>query len=278
MSVIDKIVSEIKAAIPIPVLEVAFLKYKGRNHKHASGLDWEIRNKVIDARIRQDLSILGSETINVPLANAQVQFLENQDYRTVLRIPKTLTKGRAISQVIAFNYWYNTVAADLNNGWQTAAYGGRGCGSSPMMTAAQQIVRAASPAPINSSGNVELIGENVIQINDYMGKVSQGSMTVRIGQDSELSNWNNAAIFQLCQWAVMGAKAWIWSNTIIDLDNGYLYGGAELGRIQQIIDGYSDANDNYTDHRENVIMAVNAMNDANRHQSFLRTIIAGQSR
>ncbi len=278
MSVIDKLIFEIKQAIPPPVLEVAFMKRKGRNHKYAGDLDWEIRNKVIDARIRVDLSILGAETINVPLRHAEVQFLENQDYRTVLRVPKSLTKGRPISQVIAFNYWFNTVAADLNNGWQTSSYNIQSCGNSPMMGAAQQILRAASPAPINSSANVELIGENVVVINDYMGKVQQGSLTVRVGQDEELSNWNGAAIFHLSRYAVMAAKAWVWSNTIIDLDSGCLYGGAELSRIQQIIDGYADANDNYVDYRDEVIQAVNAMNDGARHQTFLRGLIAGQSR
>lgn len=278
MSVIDKMVFEIKQAIPPPVLEVAFMKRKGRNHKYAGDLDWEIRNKVIDARVRVDLSILGAETINIPLGNAEVQFLENQDYRTVIRIPKSLTKGRPISQVIAFNYWFNTVAADLNNGWQTSSYNIQSCGNSPLMQAAQQVMRAASPAPINSSANVELIGENVVVINDYMGKIQQGSMTARIGQDPELSNWNNNAIFHLCRYGVMATKAWVWANTIIDLDSGYLYGGAELSRIQQIIDGYADSNDNYIDYRDDVIQAVNAMNDGARHQVFLRGLIAGQAR
>lgn len=277
MSVIDKLIFEIKQEIPKPVLEVAFLKRMGRNHKYAGDLDWEIRSKVIDARIAKDLGIMGSETINVPLSHAEIQFLENQDYRTVVRIPKSLTKGRPIAEVVAFNYWFNTVAADLNNGWQTSSYNIQSCGNSPLMGAAQQILRAASPAPINGTANVELIGENVIVINDYMGKLQQGSMTVRLGQDPELSSWDGVAVFQLSQFTIEACKAWIYANTFIDLDSGYLYGGAELGRIQGIIEGYSDANKNYMDMRVDM-QAVNFTQDKARNQTFLRGLIAGQSR
>lgn len=278
MSVVDKLVHEIKRAIPKPVLEVAFLKRMGRNHKYAGGLEWEIRKNIITDQIVEDLDILGAETVNIPLAGADIQFLENQDYRTVLRIPKTKTKGRRIAQVIAFNYWYNTVAADLNNGWQMSAGNIQNCGNSPLMQTAQQVLRAAGPAPINSSASVELIAENTVVINDYMGKIQQGSLTCRLGQNDELSNFNGTAVFQLAQLAVMAAKAWIYNNTVIDLDSGYLYGGAELSKIEGIIEGYSDAYDNYTDFLRDEIMAVNRMNDAAAHSTFLRGLIAGQAR
>lgn len=278
MATVDKLIHEIKRAIPKQVLEVAFLKRQGRNPRHAGGLDWEIRQHVIRETILVDLSILGSETVNVPMNDSEIQFLENQDYRTVVKVPKTKTKGRPIVQVIAFNYWYNTVAADLNNGWQTSSYNVQNCGNSPTMNAAQQIMRAASPAPINGTSNVELIGENVVVINDYMGRISQGSLTVLLGQDDELTNYNNKAIWQLAQLAIYATKAWIWANTIIDLDSGHLYGGAELSKIEGIIEGYSDAYENYQEWLETVMQAVNFMNDAAGHQSFLRGIIAGQSR
>lgn len=278
MSVIQKLIYEIKQEIPLPVLEVAFMKRMGRNKRFAGGLDWEIRNKVIDARVAVDLNFMGGETVNVPLNSTLIEFLENYDYRTVIRIPLRLTQGRPIAQVIAFNYFYNKVAADLNNGWASSAGNINECGNSPMMQLGQQVLRAASPAPVNSTANVELIGENVIVINDYMGKISQGSMTCRLTHDKELSAWNSAAIFQLAQFAIMATKAWIWTNTIVDTDIAYLYGGAELGRIQQIIDGYADANQNYIDYREQVIQAVNFTQDKARHQVFLRGLIAGQSR
>ncbi|EBW9734515.1 hypothetical protein DQR70_05925 [Salmonella enterica subsp. enterica serovar Oslo] len=278
MSVVDKLVHEIKRAIPKPVLEVAFLKRMGRNHKYAGGLDWEIRKHVITDQIVEDLDILGAETVNIPLSGAEVQFLENQDYRTVIRIPKSKTKGRRISQVIAFNYWYNTVAADLNNGWQTGGGNIQNCGNSPLMQTAQQVIRAAGPAPINSSASVELIAENTVVINDYMGKVQQGSLTCRLGQDDELSSFNGPAVFQLAQLAVFAAKAWIYNNTVIDLDSGYLYGGAELSKIESIIEGYSDAYDNYTDFLRDEVMAVNRMNDKAAHSTYLRGLIAGQAR
>lgn len=277
MSVIDKLIFEIKQEIPRPVLEVAFLKRMGRNHKYAGGLDWEIRNKVIDARIHADLGIMGSETINVPLARSEVQFLENQDYRTVVRIPKTLTKGRPIAEVIAFNYYYNMVAADLNNGWQASSYNAQNCGNSPVMGAAQQILRSAAPAPVVSTANVELVGENVIVINDYMGKVQRGSMTVRLGQDPELSSWDGVAVFQLSIFTIEAVKAWIYANTFIDLDSGYLYGGAELGRIQNVIESYADANKNYQEMRVDMQM-VNFTQDKARYQTFTRGLIGGQGR
>lgn len=278
MSVINKLIADIKRDIPKPVLEVAFLKRKGRNTIHAGGLDWEIRNKVIDGWLAQDLNFLGAETINVPLKDSSIEFLESADYRTVIRVPKKLTKGRWIAQVLSFNYYYNAISADTNNGWSASSYNISGQGNSPLMNISTQVMRAASPAPIASSSNVETIGENVVVISDYMGRIQTGSLTVRLGQDSELSNWDNAAVFMLGRWAIMAAKAWVWANTVVDLDSGYLYGGAELSRISSIIDGYSDANENYMDYREEVIEAVNFMMDGARYQTHLRGGIAGMAR
>lgn len=277
MSVINKLIFEIKQEIPKPVLEVAFLKRIGRNSKYAGGLDWEIKNKVIDARVWVDLNFMGGETVKIPINANSVEFLENYDTRCIIRVPKRMLGGRDISQVIAYDYYYQTGVPLSNNAWQSNTFNLATSGNSPVMQVAQKILRSAAPAPITSSANVELIGDNVILLSDYMGRISSGAVVCRLTNDKELSKWNSAAIFQLSQFAIMATKAWIYANTIVDMDQGYLYSGAEIGRIQQIIDGYADANTNYTEYREAVMQAVNFTTDAARHQTFLRSLIAGNS-
>jgi hypothetical protein len=275
MSNVTTIIQKIKRVIPKQVLEVAFLDGVGRNGRNPTNLDWKIRNAIIDGWVRVDLDLMGAEEVNIPLQHAEVTY-DNQ-YRITARIPKEVTAGRSIVQALALNYIYNTPAGMVNNGFNNNSFNMSNCGNSPLLNSASKILRAASPAPILSSASVQLMGENVILITDYMGSVTQCSVTCRVSHDPELNNINPKAVDQFAQLCVYAAKAWIYTNTIINIDMAELYGGADLGRIKDVIDGYADAHDNYETYKEEVIHAVNFMNDDQRNGNYLRMLISGQA-
>lgn len=275
MSNVTTIIQKIKRDIPKQVLEVAFLNGIGRNNRFASNLDWKIRNEIIDGWVLVDLNLMGAEEVNISLQHAEVTY--DDQYRIVARIPKEVTAGRSIVQALALNYIYNTPAGMVNNGFNNNSFNMSNCGNSPLLNSASKILRAASPAPILSSASVQLMGENVILITDYMGSVTQCSVTCRVSHDPELNNINPKALDHFAKLASYACKAWIYTNAIVPMDIGELLGGAELGRIKDIIDGYSDAHENYETYKEEVIHAVNFMNDEQRHGNYLRTLISGQA-
>ncbi|WBF04811.1 hypothetical protein [Erwinia phage vB_Ea277G] len=273
MSVITKLIADVKAEIPRQVLEIAFLGDMGRENRFASNLDFQIRQKVIDARVWVDLSLQGAEEVNIPLARCEVE--QDDQYKTIIRIPKELTGGRIITQVLAFNYTINGVTGMTNNGYNNNSFNMSNEGNSPQMNSAAKILRSASPAPILGSAATRIVGENVILLNDYMGSVKQGNMTVRVGHDPELNTFKPTSIKQLSKFVVYAVKAYIYTNSVITLDMGHLYGGSEIGRIRDIIDGYADCNELYNTYYDEEMIAVNFMNDDTRHGNFLRTLIGG---
>lgn len=275
MSVITKLIADVKAEIPRAVLEVAFLGEIGRENRFANNIDYQIRQKVIDARVWVDLNLQGAEEVNISLQDATTE--ADGQYRTLVRIPKKATGGRVITQVLAFNYTYNGVTGLTNNGYNNNSYNMSNEGNSPQMNSAAKILRAASPAPILGSAATRIVGENVILVTDYMGSVKQGNMTVRLSHDPELNTFKPTSIPQLSQLVLYAVKAYIYTNTIISLDMGHMYGASEVGRIREIIDGYADCNELYRTYYKEEMIAVNFMNDDTRHGNFLRTLIGGQA-
>lgn len=273
MSVIQKLIADVKAEIPRAVLEVAFLGDMGREHRFASNLDFQIRQKVIDARVWVDLNLQGAEEVNIDLARTEVE--KTDAYQTIIRIPKAVTAGRVITQVLAFNYVRNGVTGMQNAGYNNNSFNMSSDGNSPQMNSASKILKSASPAPILTSAAVRITGENVVLLNDYMGSVKQGNMTVRLSHDPDLNSFKPTSIPQLSQFVIYAVKAYIYVNTIISLDMGQMYGGSEIGRIREIIDGYADCNELYRTYYEEHMIAVNFMNDETRHSNFLRTLIGG---
>jgi hypothetical protein len=71
----------------------------------------------------------------------------------------------------------------VNNGWQNNSMNMNTSGNSPVMNVASRILRSASPAPIQSTAAVQMIGENTILITDYIGSVC--SLTCRLSHDRE---------------------------------------------------------------------------------------------
>lgn len=275
MNVIEKVIRNIKREIPRQVLEVCFFGRIGRNNRFNGDLDWEIRNNIIDGWVREDCDLIGAIEDKIPMALCEVE--QDGQYRTIIRIPKHLTEGRVVTEVLSFDYLNSYVTGLISNGYSASNFNRQYNGSSPFMNQAGKILAAASPAQVTGTTATRVIGENVILINDYMGQVRNGSMMVRLTSDEELTHIKPATIPQFSELCLHAAKAYIYVNTVIDMDMGQLYGGMDVGTIKTIIEGFADANELYKTYFKEEWQAVSFMNDDNRHGSHLRTLIGGQA-
>lgn len=273
--VIQKVISDIRFEIPIEVLEVAFLGDTGKERLRPGSLDWEIRNKVIDAKVRPDCNLLGALEMNIPLASAEVIYDRSGMYRNVVRIPKKLTQGRTITEALYFNYYYYNGAAGQYGGYMANNYSNNTCGNSPLMNAAGRILGSAADDSLTGTASVRLIGENTVVINDYMGSVTQGSLVCRVSHDSEMNSIPPMAIPQFSQLCVYATKAWIYKTLMVKLNGGYLSGGTELGEIQNFVETYSDAAELYKEYFREEITAALFTTDDSRNSYYLRNLIGG---
>lgn len=275
MSVIDQVIANIRRKIPQEVLEVSFLGDIGRANRHGQSVDWHIRNKIIDNWVRPDCDLLGAYEDNISLATAEISY--DTQYRITARIPKEATGGRSIISPLALNYIYNVPGGMLNNGWQGNSFNMTNTGNSPLLNTASRILRSAAPAPITGTSSVQLVAENVVLITDYIGDVRQSSLTCRLSHDPEMSNIVPGAVKNFRQLCILACKAWIYTNCVVQLDQGYLYNGMELSRIKDIIEGYADAAELYDTFFEEVWEATSFLSDENRTGNWLRNLISGKS-
>lgn len=275
MSVIDRAIADVRRKIPRQVLEVAFLGEIGRANRHGQGIEWYIRNRVIDNWVRPDCDLLGAYEDNIPLANAEVS--HDSQYRLTARVSKEATGGRSIVAALALNYIYNVPGGMVNNGWQGNSFNMQNKGNSPVLNVGSRILRSASPAPITGSASVQLVAENTVLITDYIGDVRQCSITCRLSHDPEMTVIQPGAVKPFNQLVLLATKAFIYNETVVDMDEAYLYNGMELSRIREIIDSYADAAELYETFYEEQWRGVNFSNDANRNGNYLRTLVAGKA-
>lgn len=59
------------------------------------------------------------------------------------------------------------------------------------------------------------------------------------------------------------------------MDIGYIEGGAVMGKIQDIIDGYSEANDDYLEYLQTKWAKVSKLNDAETVEQLVRMSSGG---
>ncbi len=273
--VLQKVISDIRFIIPKEVLEVAFLGDVGLERKRPGSLDWEIRNKVIDAKVRPDCNLLGALEMNIPLANAEVTYDTSGLYRNTVRIPKSLTGGRSIVLPTYFNYYYYTGAIGQVGGYMANNYSSNTCGNSPLMAQASRILQSSANSDATGTAAVRLIGENTVTINDYIGSITQGSLVCLVSHDSEMNSIGRRAVPQFSKLCQLACKAYIYNTLKVKLNGGYLSGGTELGEIQNVVDSYSDAAEQYSEYYENEWQMVQFSNDDTRNSWYLRNLIGG---
>src|SRR6185312_14126598 len=154
------------------------------------------------------------------------------DYTMIYRIPKSRTNGRTILSALNVTFT-NPGAISTVNPYVDAS-------SSQMLVVASQLLDTMGTVPITSTAYVQLIGENVVMVRDTTLLPVNCYLRCVLANDDNLNHLQirSYPIFsQLCIYAV---KAYIYNNTIIDIDIGELYGGQQLGRIKEIIDEYKE--------------------------------------
>lgn len=273
--ILQKVISDIRFEIPEEVLEIAFMDDIGQSRYRTGSLDWEIRSKVIDAKVRPDCNLLGAAEVNIPLMGAEVSTNNVGQYLTTVRIPKRLTQGRTITEALYFNYVYNQGATSMLGGYLANDYNMSACGNSPIMNYATKILNASNPVGTTGTAAVRVIGENTILISDYMGSIKQGSLTCRVSFDNEMNNLPPRAVPQFTQLCLYAVQMYIYRKLKVKLNGGYLSGGSEMGEIANVVDSYADAATLYKEYFREEWTSVQFSTDPASHDRYLRNLIGG---
>ena len=246
MTPITYALNHVRKVIPRQILDKTFLSNWQYNNTFPISLDQRIREDVINNRVMVDC---------------------NPDAWTwIYRIPKSLTQGRSIVAALSVSFGEGAVVGATNlipvrgNSLQDAAAG---------------LLNSSNPIPMIATAKTHLIGDNVVLISDTMALPTTFFLRCWIENDSEMTNLNPRSYRAFAKLTELAVKSFIYNEMVIKMDMGEIFGGVQLGRFKEIIDSYSDAEEMYMTHLNEVMGRVFELNDAEGQRRHIQLMVGG---
>lgn len=267
MSAIQTAIRHVKTVIPMEVLEIAFGYINNNRYKTTVSIDSRIKTTVIDEKVLPDCNIVGGVEVTIAMNGLTYEQLDTALY--AYRIPKALTQGRSITSVLSVAF------ANLN-AYQATANVAPSQQTDLVQGAAVGYLQTLSPIAYMSEARATLIGDNVVTVETQM--VPGGNLYLRciIENDYNMTNINRKSWLKFSELVEYAVKSWIYTNTIVSIDRAYVDGGADIGSIKDIIEGYSDAEQNYKDFLAKNWSIVSILNDPESQERFIRLTSGGR--
>jgi len=266
MSAIAKALSHIKYVIPREILQIVFINRLQKMNLRPVSIDDSILNQVIRPRVLMDCNLVGGQEVYVSLDGIPQE--RTNDYTVVIHIPKTRTDGRTINSVLNITM---TDPTRLSSYATTAL-----CGATPLLLMGQSVMDALGPVPITSTAYVQLIAENTIMVRDSIILPANSYLRCVLAMDENLSHIQLRSYPAFCKFVEFAVKSYIFQQYTVQMDVAELMGGHNLGRIKEIIDSYSDAEENYQDYLLNTMQKVLFMNDETSFSRWIKGIVSTQ--
>lgn len=264
MNPITYAIDQVMLKIPRPILDRAFVQAMSYHRAVPIDVGSRIRDEVVERRVRVDCNLQGGVEVTIPLINVSRERID--DYNLVFYIPKTLTQGRTITRAMSVSFGERSITS---HGLQTMNL------SNPMVEAAVGVMNSQMPIPHVATSNVQMIGENVLLIRDNFSLPNNVYLTCRLEHDEAMTHLKPPAFKAFAKLVEYATKSYIYNKLIVELDQGALYGGKELGVIRDIITEYADAEENYETHYNEVWRKVSYMNDSKSHLKHIKRMVGG---
>lgn len=266
MNIVLKSIRDISFVIPKEILEAAFIPKRNAWSLKSVSVEQQLMDLVIRPRVLVDCDILGGTELYVPIGNLAV---EQVDGRTlVMRVPKTLTQGRSI--ISADSILFNDPSRGSMRGISSTLDSGA------LASAITQLVDGVGKIPVTSTSNIDLIAENTIMVYDFIVFPSRSVLKCRIGNDENLSNIPVRAAPAFSLLIEYAVKSYIYNKLNVELDMGELFSGSQLGKVREVVDGYSDTEELYKTQRKEVIQKISYMADKRIMTNHIRLLVGGR--
>ena len=249
MNIMDRAISWIKFNIPPEVIQRGFVakerSYQGLN-RGVINVDAIIRERVFYQRLLIDIDTVGGTEQLISLDGLPKSFIQDPETWMVVSIPPEMLGGRIITQLDAVvflppgnypGYWNGmgfvpqTVTSYRNVAATTIA--------------ASSLLAAYDTIAWIQTTRTRLLTENTIAYTDFQGHSYPGFAKVRLSNPRTLSNIPIAASPAFNDLALLAAKAYLYNTQIVDIDEGELRVGFNVGAYKEIISNYSSAAEDY---------------------------------
>lgn len=233
--------------IPREVLKQAFMPTRydpSRQSRYydnsiPTSLEALIKDQVIVGRVMKDINLVSGTEVNIPLANVEWERIDN--FNTIYRLDDRATAGRTITSTYEVTYGRGNTG--INDG--SNSYAGYVSNSSSLLKASKDILKASTGLSAVSTSYVQLIGHNVIMVNDVSPAGGYGILRCQVSNDPNLNNIRTQYHQDFATLCLYATRAYVYSSLVIDLDEGMLRGGQQIGRFREIVDNFMDADTMY---------------------------------
>jgi len=233
MSVVNYALDYVKRFIPKEVLYFAYIR-KPNNYGIKISLDKQIKDLVIN-KVMEDLKFMEGKEIKLQLeGNVRYKVFNVNDYErhTILVLTSPIVINRPVLDVEAI-----TVFDSLNSG-------------EPSGSMVNTFINRGLDLDIASKNyevitDIERITNSTFLIKTDISYFVSGFIKLRIGYEKpdefvKPKYYKDFAelILSYCKWD-------IYNRTIVDINEGIVYSGHEMGKIKELIESYMDEKDKY---------------------------------
>lgn len=273
MNAIDTALRRIMT-IPKEVLKQAFMPVRydptrqARYYDNTTPLSLEaiIRDQLIYGRVMPDINLISGTEDFIPLSLGKQQWID--PFNSIYRFGDEATGGRTMTSVFEVTYSYASNS-------MVGGYGGYGSydnRSSALLKSARDVLRTSVGVSPRSTAYVQLVGHNTVMINDVTPIQNAGALRCKVTHDPNLNNLVPAYHQRFATLALLATKAYVYTALVVDLDEGMLRGGQQIGRFREIVDSYADSDTMYMEELTR-FTKVGIMNDPNEYRKVLRMAI-----
>lgn len=227
---------QVRYEIPKEVLEKVFLSNLNYRTTDAKSLDARIRELVIEPRVLTDCNLVGGTELTINIPGQWVKYIAPTV--AIVTIPKAATQNRTITRALSISY--GTLVSSAISGINPTQ-------GSELLNAASKVMQSQMTVPVVSTAQVNVVGENILEVRDNIALPMSLVARVWIENDENFNHLAKPSWIAFSEGVVFAVKAYIYINSQIPMDQTYIQGGGELGRFTEVVDGYSDANENYKD-------------------------------
>lgn len=270
----------IREEIPEAVINAAVTLDEPEGLEELQSIDELIMLKVIRPRVLLDMKLAAQRELVVPLTGIayKVDYYNNM----IWKIPKDRLQNLDIITPLGIGISVLPSSDFFNpNIGMTDAFGvggvvrGGGCFGGNTLTNASDQMRGSYERPnIGYNTDVTLIGPNTVLLkgNTFM-MTSNLVLRCKVDNDPKLNNIPPKSWRTVAEACVLAFKAYAYKILYLGLDGGLLQFGQEFGRFDQIVESYSDANEDYKEFLRMRLDKVLVMSDTETYNKILGTMI-----
>lgn len=260
---VQRALLQLHYTIPKEILNETFLNNDNTYREESISLDEKIKELVIHKRVNIDADLVGGNLVFIYIGDLFTEYIN--PYTAIVRIPKSKTAGKTIVSVLSV---YNILEVGMATPGAANPFI-----ENNLVLAGNAMMNAMASAPAIISAYLELIGENTVLIRQNTTLTNMNFIRCILSNNEDMSNLQLRSIPQYCQLVEHAVKSYIYNYWVVKIGLGFLVGGKELGPFKDVIESYSDAEQQYQEYLNNVWGAVQFMNSNENLVEFIRTLV-----